>query len=1023
MSVYDYLALAFYLGFMLSMGPVFMRFSRTASDYFRGGGGMLWWVVGSSVLMTSFSAWSFTGGAAKAYETGTFFLLLFFCNIVSLVFTYFVTAERFRQMRIITKIEGVRKRFGDANEQVFTWLPLPFNVIMGGLALYTISVFMNSVFGINITLLIFVLAATVTLITLCGGAWAAAASDFVQLLLILGITLVMAALTLGHPQVGGLSGLLEKLPREHLDWTLFERPWILLLFGVTLLFNQLVQNNSMMFGAAKYVYVKNGADARRATLVAIAGFLFLAPIWMIPAVAATILHPNLAAEYPSLNNPHEASYVAMATTLLPRGLLGVLVSAIFAASVATMTSQLSIGSGIFVRNFYIRVIRPDASEPRQILVGRWFTVVYGLLWIGVALGFKHLKSFSLFDLMLLAAASVQIPTTVPLFLGMFVKRTPPWAGWSTMVVGFTCSVLLRLLVFTEPFLNRVFSPATPFTPRELVDLNIAVTTAVLLIVCVTWFFGTMLFYRREDRAYVAQVERFFKEMKTPIDPAVEHGPAYARDSIQYRVVGTQALVYGGFICLLLLIPNSVTARLCILFCAMLLAGAGVVARLIGRRLDVREARQAQPCPDSESGEANGSLNRESVLDVAPGGVPGMKRGAMISQPKDSSELREPTACRLPEVEPALALCIEKTRRNIRRLADEPKSGAWAVDGNYFACPEGFYDISNWTSSFFTGMALLAWRQTGEDFFLQQVQRLAPHYRLKVHEHDRDTMHDLGFLYSLYSVALFKLTGEPAHRQTALRAAKVLAGRFETRGQYLRAWGRMEEQETDYAGLAIIDSMMNLPLLFWAAEQSGDSRYRDLATQHADTTLRHFVRADGSVFHAYRFDPRTGQALGPANYCGYAVDSHWARGAAWAIYGFALSYGYTRDPRYLETSLILARTFVAKLDAAAIPVWDFKLPPVMTPLRDSSAAAIAVCGMQELLRHQPAEAGLRAAARRMLARLRGPEYLDGDVSCPGLLRQAQVGDGAGRGRNAYASWGDYFLMEALTNELAPGQRFW
>jgi unsaturated chondroitin disaccharide hydrolase len=83
----------------------------------------------------------------------------------------------------------------------------------------------------------------------------------------------------------------------------------------------------------------------------------------------------------------------------------------------------------------------------------------------------------------------------------------------------------------------------------------------------------------------------------------------------------------------------------------------------------------------------------------------------------------------------------------------------------------------------------------------------------------------------------------------------------------------------------------------------------------------------------------------------------------------------------------------------------------------------VCGIQELLRHQPAETGLRAAARRMLARLCSPEYLDGDLSCPGLLRQAQVGDGAGRGRNAYASWGDYFFMEALTNELASGERFW
>jgi unsaturated chondroitin disaccharide hydrolase len=396
---------------------------------------------------------------------------------------------------------------------------------------------------------------------------------------------------------------------------------------------------------------------------------------------------------------------------------------------------------------------------------------------------------------------------------------------------------------------------------------------------------------------------------------------------------------------------------------------------------------------------------------------------MISQQTGTTELRYPAAGPLPEAGSALGLCIAKTRGNSRRLADEPKSCAWAGDGNYFACSEGFYDISNWTSSFFTGMALLAWRLTGEDFFLEQVQRLAPHYRLKVYEHDRDTMHDLGFLYSLYSVALYKLTGEPAHRETGLRAAAVLAGRFETRGQYLRAWGPMEEKAGDYAGLAIIDSMMNLPLLFWAAEQSGEGRYRDIAVQHADTTLRHFVRADGSVFHAYRFDPLTGETVGPDNYCGYGVDSHWARGAAWAIYGFALSYGYARESRYLEAALKLAQEFVANLDGDSIPAWDFDLPPTENRLRDASAAAIAVCGFQEVLRHEPEAAGLRAAARRMLTRLCSPEELNLDASCPGLLRRSQVGNRPGAALNAYASWGDYFMMEALTNELAPAETFW
>ncbi len=112
----------------------------------------------------------------------------------------------------------------------------------------------------------------------------------------------------------------------------------------------------------------------------------------------------------------------------------------------------------------------------------------------------------------------------------------------------------------------------------------------------------------------------------------------------------------------------------------------------------------------------------------------------------------------------LDLCIHKTRSNIQRLADEPKSAAWAEDGNYFNFKKGFYEIGNWTSSFFTGMALMAWRETEDEVFLNQVLRLAPHYREKVFNRHLDTHHDLGFLYSLYSVALYKLTGDKEHRQ-------------------------------------------------------------------------------------------------------------------------------------------------------------------------------------------------------------------------------------------------------------------
>jgi unsaturated chondroitin disaccharide hydrolase len=370
---------------------------------------------------------------------------------------------------------------------------------------------------------------------------------------------------------------------------------------------------------------------------------------------------------------------------------------------------------------------------------------------------------------------------------------------------------------------------------------------------------------------------------------------------------------------------------------------------------------------------------------------------------------------------AFDLCVAKTRRNIRRLADEPKSAALAVDGDYFAFPEGFYDLGNWTSSFFTGMALLAWRETEDEFFLQQTLRLAPHYREKIFVRHLDTHHDLGFLTSLYSVALYKLTGDQEHRAVGLRAAEVLAQRFNEKGNFIRAWGRMDTDE--FENMAIIDCLMNLPLLYWASNESGDQKFRDIAVRHADMALKVFVRADDSVYHAYRFDLATGRPSHGDTYGGCAVESHWARGAAWAIYGFALSYGYTHDRKYLDASLRLARKFIANLDDEIVPLWDFKLVPAAPKIRDASAASVAVCGFQELLKHLPGDRQLPAAAQMLLLRLCDDDYLGRDPKCPGIQKNGMVGDANKMGKNAYTSWGDYYLMEALGRALGFGESWW
>lgn len=372
---------------------------------------------------------------------------------------------------------------------------------------------------------------------------------------------------------------------------------------------------------------------------------------------------------------------------------------------------------------------------------------------------------------------------------------------------------------------------------------------------------------------------------------------------------------------------------------------------------------------------------------------------------------------------AFDLCVEKTRVNIKILADEPKSGAFAVDGQYFDFHEGFFDIGNWTSSFFTGMALIAWRATGDSYFLEQTLRLAAVYHEKVFERHLDTMHDLGFLYSLYSVALYKETGDQTHRAVGLRAAQVLFERFDAKGGYIRAWGRMDEQDTDYAGLAIVDCLMNLPLLFWASEEAGDEKYKAAAIRHADTVLKNFIRDDDSIYHALRFNTETGEITGEANYCARDVGTHWARGTAWAIYGFALCYKYTKNDLYLAASVKIAKKFAEKLGEDGIPIWDFHLPDGEHDLLDTSAASPAVCGIQELERCGVDDKLLKKAKNQMLAALTSGGHLNTDENIQGILDHAEVGDGVGKARCAYTSWGDYYLMEALDVELHTGKTWW
>ncbi len=195
-STYDYVIIVLYLLFMLAIGVVFRRLSKNTSDYFRAGGAMPWWITGTSAWIASFSAWTFTGAAGKVYETGTLVICVYYGSIVGLAVVLAYTCVRFRRMRVVTWMEGVRLRFGPFTEQFYAWLKVPLLLFLSGVGLNAIGVFMSSVFHVDMTKTLIVLGVVITIVAFAGGSWAVLASDFVQMFMVVTITLVVAFLAL-----------------------------------------------------------------------------------------------------------------------------------------------------------------------------------------------------------------------------------------------------------------------------------------------------------------------------------------------------------------------------------------------------------------------------------------------------------------------------------------------------------------------------------------------------------------------------------------------------------------------------------------------------------------------------------------------------------------------------------------------------------------------------------------------------------------------------------------------------------
>lgn len=313
----------------------------------------------------------------------------------------------------------------------------------------------------------------------------------------------------------------------------------------------------------------------------------------------------------------------------------------------------------------------------------------------------------------------------------------------------------------------------------------------------------------------------------------------------------------------------------------------------------------------------------------------------------------------------------------------------------------------WTSGFWPGLLWIMHDVTGK-----------PHYKDAAWAWDErieqcmvresNLHHDVGFQFLPTAIAKYKITGDKDGRRRGLQAANFLAGRFNLAGRFLRAWNQ------EKTGWSIIDSCMNLSLLFWASEELNDPRFKQIACAHADTVLEHFIREDGSVYHIVVFDAESGEFVEGLGGQGYAPQSSWSRGQAWAIYGMANTYRYTGDVRYLHAAKRIAHYYLASLEDDFIPLWDFRLDDRTGAPRDTSAASCAASGLIEIAKQLPdAEAHLyQKAAEKTLSSLTEHYASLTDPEFEPILKEGTGNKPADQNVNVGLIYGDYFYVEAL-----------
>lgn len=545
-------------GFLLSLiciGVVFRRFSADSRDYFCANGQAKWWLVGGSSFMQSFSAWTFTGAASIAYHAGWSVVVMYGAGVVANLVISVAVAPWFRRLRVTTPADAIRLRFGPGMEQFYSCLQLAMGLLFSSTQLLALAIFTSALLGFPVWAVIIALGGVVLCYTVLSGAWAVLAADFVQALVLVPVTILLAVVCLQH--IGGWDGLVAAISAAGLDRDFtpvkslaqvaemkgISAGYFTIGFFFAWYLNTTVQTGSLVM-CGKYLAVKDESEARKAAWLTAALTTVAMAVFFIPPMVARILLPDQIATM-QLSLPAEGAYAGIAMHLLPVGLVGLVLVSMCAATMSSLDGGLTGLAAIITQNVYPALCRLFRRQPftgaAQLRLGRIVNLLCAVAVISIALVLARAGRSGVFSLMLEIIAILFAPITLPMALGLFVRRVAGWVPVFSIVVALAVALAVA-------FLPDLFG-AHPWLFQERI---FAVLGAGALA-----FFGGRAMGGSLTHEAAAREQDFFTRRDRPINFSAEVGAG--NDARQMRIMAMFSWMVGaGF--WVLVLPDSSTGH-------------------------------------------------------------------------------------------------------------------------------------------------------------------------------------------------------------------------------------------------------------------------------------------------------------------------------------------------------------------------------------------------------------------------------------------------------------------------------